>query len=687
MMRTRLGLSLFVLVATTTGAGCSDVRLDFPDESIDPTIVDNELAITGDFCTSPAADVQYPVKIMFIVDGSGSQQFADQNRQRVVAVEKTINALIGQPNTFFKIVVFNAAVTATPNSNGDPPPPVFSNALDQLVPGLANLAEADTLTDYQGALSLAYNELQRDMYEVFSDATRGPAELSRTKYVVIFISDGFPDPQCKAGLGNDLSAVFPSGINELCENTEFLACLLKAGICDDGSLCTADVPCTVGACGNQTDCFGGVCQNGDTTCFDNPESDTLFGGMNNMSLIAGNDYNQPYQILQRVEDIMDLEERFQIGELRVHAGLVLDPLADPAIIALFGDATTARPLMRQMADLGEGKYLEFYGGDQINFLEVDFDSLKQNRVVRNFYAVNLGAKYGAKGFAPDTDFDGIVDATELDLGTDPLRADSDGDGYRDIIEYAKRGYGFDAKDPCKPAVVDLTGAPSTAACDPANSNNCDYEIVNGLRAYLDDDRDGLADCEEEHAIESNQRVADTDADGIPDLIEVLAGLDPLRWDYDKDSDQDGLPNGREIEWNLNPMLEQNDRQARERFRYDRPETGRTIDGRSCFDFDVRRIQLAATGTSADITPGAIGTNEIRLFILENMSDNLSGTPLIREACVRARYVPPSLKEPLTGDITLTEADFHYLPGQDPLFNDPAIIADLFDPAIHCTFYQ
>ncbi len=73
-----------------------------------------QLRLSGQFCTSPAANVIYPVKIMFITDGSGSQQFTDQNRQRVVAVTETIQKLIGAGNVFFKILVFNSAITATP---------------------------------------------------------------------------------------------------------------------------------------------------------------------------------------------------------------------------------------------------------------------------------------------------------------------------------------------------------------------------------------------------------------------------------------------------------------------------------------------------------------------------------------------------------------------------------------------
>ena len=41
-------------------------------------------------------------------------------------------------------------------------------------------------------------------------------------------------------------------------------------------------------------------------------------------------------------------------------GAQLDPLADPTVIEIFGDAAQAAPLMEQVADLGNGQYMEFY---------------------------------------------------------------------------------------------------------------------------------------------------------------------------------------------------------------------------------------------------------------------------------------------------------------------------------------
>jgi hypothetical protein len=671
----RLAAALAALAATLA---CSDVRLEYPPQDVDTVRVDDEITITGEYCTSPASDVSFPVKVMFIVDGSGSQQFSDQNRQRVVAVEETINRLLGSANTYFKVIVFNASVTATPPPTGDPPPPVFTNDIARLLPALDNLAEADTLTDYQGALALAHRELLRDMTDVASDAARGRAELGRTKYVVVFISDGLPDPQCEVGLGNDLDPNFPGGVNRLCEDSDFLSCLLAAPGTEcgfgDGNPCDAS-------------CGGDVCSFNGTACFRSPEAATLFGGASDTELSAGSDYNQPYQILQKIQDIIDLQERFEVGEIRLHAGLVLDPLADPAVIAIFGDASQAAPLMQQAASIGQGRFLQFYGGDSIDFLDIDFDSIKKPRVIRGFFADNEAARWIATGLQPDTDFDGLVDDDEFAAGSDALVADTDGDGHGDFIEWERRAHLLDATDPCLPRIIDVPGADPDAPCDPGAPVNCEFEIVTDptgapRRRYLDTDRDGLNDCEERH-LGTDPRRIDTDADGLPDRIDFVAGLSPLTSDFDRDADQDTVPNGREIEWHLHPRVSQSDEQMRIRYRYDRPETGRTLDGRPCYRFEVRRVKLAATQVSQDLTVRALGVNEVRLYILENLSDDLSGPPVVRTACVRTRYVPPSLKVPARGRVDLTEADFRYLPGEDPLFNDVAVLQNLFDRDQHC----
>ncbi len=687
-----------VLVAL---AACSDTPVAYIEEEVVLPQVDDQLSFTGSFCATEARDVEYPVKVMFIVDGSGSQQFSDQNRQRVVAVSETINSLIGKSNVSFKVIVFNASVSAVPAVDD---PDVFTNSVDELVSAMANLAEADTVTDYQGALSVAYSELRRDI-DIVRTSGDGPAALARTKYVLIFISDGFPDPQCQAGLGNDFDPNFgadscppmPAGTNCLCEDTSYVRCLTVAGVCADGSLCRqagaayddpAPVPCGDGSgCADQTTCAPDaqgamICQNQTRACYGVPNPSTLFGGIGTSEMAAGADYNQPYQILKRVADIMELEEDHDLGEIRLHAGLVLDPQADPAIIAIFGDPAEAVPLMQEVAALGQGQYLEFYGGDQIDFLSINYDSLKQPRVVRSFFADNRAARLTVRGLAADSDYDGLTDDEEFVAGTDARQGDTDGDGFSDFFEEKRRGFGFDSGDPCLPAIVAPGFPPSVCdSSDPSTAVSCSFQYdVAGQRVYDDLDQDGLHDCEEQE-LGSDFAAPDSDHDSLPDRLELLFGTDPLLWDYERDDDQDSVPNGRELEWHLHPLVQQSDAGSRDRYRYDRPERRSTLDGRSCYDFAVRQLRLASTLGNNDLGLGGVGHNEIRLYIVENMGDDLAGEPLVRTACVRAQYIAGARKIPAGGEVTLTEQDFYYLYSDDPIFADPSI--EIFDPSIHC----
>ncbi|MBL1278991.1 MAG: CotH kinase family protein [Fluviicola sp.] len=112
------------------------------------------------------------------------------------------------------------------------------------------------------------------------------------------------------------------------------------------------------------------------------------------------------------------------------------------------------------------------------------------------------------GCQTDTDGDGIFDAQEDILGTDPNNPDTDGDGATDGEEVT----GVD--DPSTP--YDPAGNTS----DPLDP--CDPQ---GL-STLDSDGDGLTDCEEV-VVGTDPNNPDTDGDGISDGQEVGDNSDPL----------------------------------------------------------------------------------------------------------------------------------------------------------------
>ncbi len=91
------------------------------------------------------------------------------------------------------------------------------------------------------------------------------------------------------------------------------------------------------------------------------------------------------------------------------------------------------------------------------------------------------------GLSIDSDADGLTDAAENALGTDPANADSDGDGLTDGTEIVE--VGTDALNP-------------------------------------DSDNDGLTDGEEINSYLTDPMQSDTDSDGVDDLHEVAFGEDP-----------------------------------------------------------------------------------------------------------------------------------------------------------------
>lgn len=114
----------------------------------------------------------------------------------------------------------------------------------------------------------------------------------------------------------------------------------------------------------------------------------------------------------------------------------------------------------------------------------------------------------------DDDYDGLSNADEAKLGTNPNRADTDEDEVRDGAEFASDS------DPLDPASMPV-----------------------------DRDGDGLSDRYEEEA-GTNAALSDSDNDKLVDSIEVAIGTNPLM----ADSDGDGILDGREYQSGSDPLV-------------------------------------------------------------------------------------------------------------------------------------
>lgn len=577
-------------------AACSDAGLE-PVQADLSQVYDDKLAIKGDLCTQTPGDEFFPVKIMFVIDTSNSMLVTDPGVQRVRAVQQVIDRYAGNPSVKFSVIAFDAVtspITAGFTSNPD------------LGAITTRLSISDRLTDYQGALGVAYAELSRDMID------SSPAERSRSKYVVIFFSDGVPDPNCDASLGT-MQPVQVCNFDREDWPDEF------------------DLP--VGTNPNT----------GMAWTWDD------FQGLY-PDLEAGKDYNSPGQLQRKVQDILELQEIYNVNEVRFHTGFLFDPNLSQAFVEAFNlDRTAASSLLRGMAMAGNGSFTEFTGGNDINFLNINYTSTKQIYEMTNFMVWNGSSLPGPLGPEPDADGDGMSDALEdelrlcasdrggatcnLGMGNfaDPL--DSDGDGYGDLFEYRFRESGFDPK----------VAATMTTPCT----------------ATDDTDGDGLRDCEERF-LTTDPRLYDSDLDRIPDGMEVRLGLDPTNGDDALfDSDSDGTRNKEEVLIGYAPFVREPVTALPPKRVYDVTYLGETQDGRNCYDFDVSNILLhTSRGLGAQR-----GSNRVWMSFLEGPRNDPRDFGTGRVACVDVRYIEPDFKSPADGRMVVRESDFY--PVDDP----------------------
>lgn len=208
-----------------------------------------------------------------------------------------------------------------------------------------------------------------------------------------------------------------------------------------------------------------------------------------------------------------------------------------------GSRERAAEELQQIAFNGAGEYkpvcprddagakLDPSCDNKISLLGLELNSARNVFLTKSFVVTNLSAITTNDGVVPDSDSDGLADADEPQYGTDPTLRDTDGDGLGDKIELLLSTVGLN------PLVAD-----DPVSCMP---------IEPALRPILDTDGDGLLDCEEA-LLRLDATLFDSDADGVPDLLEVISGTNFLEDDGLTDADFDGVPNINELKAHTDP---------------------------------------------------------------------------------------------------------------------------------------
>ncbi len=147
--------------------------------------------------------------------------------------------------------------------------------------------------------------------------------------------------------------------------------------------------------------------------------------------------------------------------------------------------------------------------------------------------------YESNPKATDTDADGLADAQEATLGTALNNPDSDGDGLLDGWEVAN------SFNPLSTPGNDESGVD----IDGDGLTNLQEQTAGSNPRNADSDGDGLSDSAEFLTHHTNPLVADTDGDGMTDKQETDTNYDPL----DPDMDRDGMSDGWENAHGLDPQ--------------------------------------------------------------------------------------------------------------------------------------
>jgi hypothetical protein len=597
---------------------CTDAALQ-PVPPPPPPVSDNLLLIRGEVCSEPPSVTPFPVKLLFVLDQSTSFQCTDPFNRRFEAVREVIDELKALPNASFGFIGFSNRTVVQE----------FTQDLGDIRPFFDGSQGLGPATDYQGALATTVRVLEEDM------VAAGPAERARTRYVIIFVSDGIPVPRCVAGCEDD-TAKCSDGIDND----------------GDGDIDAVDMDCdNIDDNTLHPDNFSPACN------FDGNLPEGLYEDLAAQGRCP--DYNQPHLIAQRVEDLRTLEFIYSVGEIVLHTVFVSSP--DEVIAQFCGDdweqllgfdLEQAHAFLTDMARVGGGTFRDVnLESEDTAFLEFDFTSLKSPYAATEFVVGNLNTIPTPTGMIADSDADGLSDAHEVAIGTRADTEDSDGgDGYTDLFEYRYARSGFDALDGEVPALP--------------------------CQDTVDTDGDGLRDCEEDF-LGTDPGLPDTDGDHMLDGLELRIHTDPLIADADRDPDFDGVVTRRELQGGTSPTQADAERYNRDRIRYELADKGAVIipnreteelEERRCYDFEVSNIELAVTRQATDR-----GRNRIYLHVYGEPLGLFGARAIVRQACVEVRYPGVGVKRPASGVVDISAEGFGALrdtliTGLEPITN-------------------
>ncbi len=628
-LKSPLFIATASLVLAVVLCSCSDASLEKKASQVNA--LDNHLSLRGRICTDPPDPNGFPVKVVMLVDQSGSMCISDPpgsqgtaglcedfaaltgtgltTPARVRALQALTQQFATQPNVQVSIVPFDT------NVKNVWPPAVSGQRFARPIgidTYLQNLqSQLGKGTDYQGALSYAYGVIASDIADTNQN---NPQLLPRTRYVVVFLTDGTPYPRCSA---NDNLTQYADP-----NNPELIWADALPDYC------------------NLTNAQG---------------NDPITG------FIAGTDRNQNYQLFSYIDQIMQLKLAYNVGDIRLHTVLIFSDAGIQTCLSLgllcqdiYGVYPNTAPadyplaahkvatwLLQQFAARGNGVFQEFRNNDikDLGLGALDYSSLASKNVVKSLIVRSLRSVPAVNGRKVDSDGDGLPDDVDqfpsIQNPQSQLEMDIDHDGFDDNFETIHSDLGFD------PFKKDIRG------CDPASP------LTPGC-IPRDTDGDGLSQFAEAY-LKTRANLVDSDGDGIPDGLEAQYGLDPLTRNYNVDTDNDGIADDEEIRAGTDPTVPDRNLYDRHAVQYTSSAEVQP-DGSVCYDYVVTNLELVTPPPGVGIAQS--GYNLFKVWFAEAPESAVSSDYGVwRAACAWAQYDQAGIRVPAGPDLQVDDAAF------------------------------
>lgn len=303
-----------------------------------------------DFCETQPADAEFPVKVLYVIDLSGSMQFTDQAGLRFGAFTSHIASL--SEGTRAAVLGWGGSVWSVPAASNDPDAPRFVAPDELALP--EQIGIQDVMTDMEGAFAATYRY-------ILNDAIATPVEeRPRTRYVVVFFTDGLADPLCCR-----------EEDERVAEIVDPFGCPLEPWEVAQPGVRYCDARAEPDLCNDEA--F--------LEQFQTNYAEVVFGTSGVPELVedgaplerfaVGSERNRPARLNDQVRIVKSVEG-FGVGAVDLHFALLRDLTLPDGVAEIYGlNACRLEAQVAGLADAAEGTFEIFEGAADISLVDVD----------------------------------------------------------------------------------------------------------------------------------------------------------------------------------------------------------------------------------------------------------------------------------------------------------------------------